>query len=58
MTYEFCVKIKLASKAYTRRGVLSMSHFLFDPMGFVAPVLLEPKLLMRNISDREWDEAI
>ena len=55
---EFRVKVKLSSKPYTRRGILSMWHSLFDPMGFVAPVLLEPKLLMRELSGREWDEAL
>ena len=57
-TDEFRVKTKLASKLDTRRGVLSMSHSFFDPMVFIVPVLLEPKLPMRELSEREWDVAL
>ena len=52
------VKINLTEKPCTRRGILSMSHSLFDPLGIVAPVLLEVKLLLREIKDREWDEEL
>ena len=35
-----------------------MVHSLFDPLGFVALVLLEPKLLLKKLNDRKWDETI
>ena len=35
-----------------------MSHALFDPLGFVAPVLLEPKLQLKGLSGHNWDDAI
>ena len=35
-----------------------MTHSLFDPLGFVAPVLLEPKLLLRELCGDDWDDAI
>ena len=42
----------------TRRGILATSHSIFDPLGFLAPVLIEPKLLLRELGDRGWDEPI
>ena len=35
-----------------------MVHTLLDFLGFVALALLEPKHLLRNLNDRERDEAI
>ena len=57
-TNHICVKVKIPDKPLTRRGILSMSHFLFDPLGVVAPVLLEQKLLLRELKNIEWDEQI
>ncbi|XP_051162150.1 uncharacterized protein LOC127282109 [Leptopilina boulardi] len=44
----------------TKRVILSMSHKVFDPIGFSAPVLLRPKLLMQEICVRQldWDENV
>ena len=50
------MKVNISEKPYTRNGILSMVHSLFDPLGFVATVLLEPKLLLRKLNDREWNE--
>ena len=55
---ELRVKINLTEKPCTRRGIMSMSHSLFDPLGIAAPVLLEVKLLLRELNDREWDEEL
>ena len=55
---QLCVRIKIPSKPYTRRGILSMSHSIFDPLGMVAPVLIEPKLLLRELCDYGWDDVI
>ena len=55
---EFQIKVNIPQKPATRRGILSMTHSLFDPLGFVAPVLVEPKLLLRELSSRDWDEVI
>ena len=54
----FRMKVNISDKPYTRRGILSMVHFLFDLLGFVAPMLLEPKLLLRKLNDLEWDKTI
>ena len=42
---EFYVKINCQEKPFTRRGVLSVAHSLFDPLGFVASTLIMPKVL-------------
>ena len=35
-----------------------MSHSIFDPLGVVAPVLIEPKLLVKVLCDYGWDDVI
>ena len=55
---QFRIKVDIPEKPATRRGTLSTTHSLFDPLGFVAPVIVEPKLLLRELSGRDWDEEI
>ena len=44
----------------TRRGLLSAVSSLFDPLGFVAPVTLFPKLLLQGLCKQgcSWDEPL
>ena len=35
-----------------------MSHSLFVPLGFVAPVLIEVKLLLRELKNYDWDDNL
>jgi hypothetical protein len=44
----------------TKRVILSQLHHIFDPLGFLSPVLLIPKLLIQKawIESREWDTAV
>ena len=53
-----CVKIAIPNKPYTRRGMLAMTYSVFDPLGMVAPVLVEPKLLLRELCNHGWDDQI
>ena len=55
---EFGIRIDIPNKPVTRRGILSMSHSLFDPLGFVVPVVLEVKLLLRELNSLDWDEEL
>lgn len=56
----FRFKVSLPSKPATRRGILSCSASLYDPLGFVAPVLLQPKRLLQNMCRLGcgWDEEV
>ena len=42
----------------TRRGILATSHSIFDLLGFLAPILIKLKILLRELSNRGWDEPI
>ena len=44
----------------TKRVILSVSHQVFDPLGFLSPVLLQPKLSLRSAWSQNygWDEAL
>ncbi|KAK3506465.1 hypothetical protein QTP70_000933 [Hemibagrus guttatus] len=37
-------------KPFTRRGILATVNSLFDPLGFVAPIIIEGKFLLRELS--------
>ena len=55
---EFRIQVNIPEKPLTKRGILSMSHPIFDPLGFVASVLMESKLLFRKLENLGWDERI
>ena len=44
----------------TKRGLLSELSSIFDPLGFVSPVVLSGKLLLQDIcrSGKGWDESL
>ena len=57
---DFGFDVFLPQKPYTGREILSSVSSLFDSLGFVAPVTLEPKLLLQNLCKCgcKWDELI
>ncbi|XP_078495525.1 uncharacterized protein LOC144750934 [Ciona intestinalis] len=59
-TDEFMFTVALPMKPRTRRGMLSTMNSLFDPLGFVAPIVLEARLIYRNLCQQEleWDEPV
>ncbi|XP_063446815.1 uncharacterized protein LOC134726347 [Mytilus trossulus] len=56
----FTYRISEESKPFTRRGVLSTLNSLFDPLGFVAPVIVEGKIILRELMAQsvDWDEPL
>lgn len=55
----FTFQIQLEEKPDTRRGCLSTLNSIYDPMGFVAPILLPGKILLREITkSSDWDETL
>lgn len=57
MSDSFTFHVPEIEKPYTRRGVLSTVNSLFDPLGFLAPVTIQGRLLLRDLSAQasEWD---
>ena len=57
---EFLFKVNLPNKSLTRRGLLSAVSSLYDPLGFVSPVTLMPKLLLQNLCKKgyDWDKPL
>ena len=56
----FTYDVQIQRKPLSRRGLLSMTASLFDPLGFVGPVTLIPKLLMQSLckDGMNWDDPI
>ncbi|XP_033099342.1 uncharacterized protein LOC117102986 [Anneissia japonica] len=52
--------ITAAERNYTRRGILSITSSLFDPLGLVAPFILPAKMLLQDLCRQGlgWDDLI
>jgi len=57
---RFMFKVDMSAQAVTKRGILSTINSLFDPLGFLAPVVLEGRLILRELVSTkvDWDETI
>lgn len=57
-TFQF--KVSLKEKPKTRRGILSMVNSVYDPLGFLAPVMLQPKIILQELCKLRlnWDDPI
>ena len=58
--FGFKVSDDLERKSFTRRSVLSTVNSLYDPLGFIAPVILVARKLQQRIIEQEldWDEEL
>ncbi|XP_036003031.1 uncharacterized protein LOC118566091 isoform X1 [Fundulus heteroclitus] len=56
----FLFNVSSAAKPYTRRGVLSTINSLYDPLGFVAPVTVQGKAILRELTaeNGDWDAPL
>ena len=57
--FSFSVNLP-KSTLMSRRGILSMISSIFDPLGFIAPVMLSSKLLLQELCREgfSWDDPI
>ena len=57
---EFGFNVVLPERPSTRRGILSVVSSLYDPLGFVAPLILQPKLMLQRLCKQGlgWDSTI
>ena len=55
----FSFRIELKEEPCARRGILSMISFFYDPLGFIAPVVLVGKKILQDIChSNSWDEPV
>lgn len=57
---HFRLSVNLKDQPATRRGILSTVASLYDPLGFVAPVLLKAKIILQEMCRRGtgWDDPL
>ena len=57
---ELGFKMANKEKPSTRRGILSTISSIFDPLGFIAPVLMKPKILLQQLCrlNLAWDDIL
>lgn len=58
--FYFVTEVVQVKSSYTKRQVLSMIARIFDPAGWLAPIIITAKILMQQMwLDRiQWDEPI
>ena len=51
---------EISMEKVTKRSILSIAHRIFDPIGYTAPVMLCPKLMLQKawVMGVDWDEEI
>ena len=56
----FRFRLNLRKVPFTRTGLLSVLSSVFDPLGFVAPLILTARLLFQDLCRRkyDWDDAL
>jgi len=56
----FTFKITPKDKPFTRRGILSVTSSIYDPLGMVSPIIVTAKRLLQDLCKQGlgWDEEI
>ena len=59
-TDSFGYNIKIKDRPPTKRGILSIISSVYDPLGFVSPVILTAKQLLQDLCRHKvgWDDEI
>ena len=64
-THCFTFRVGSEPKPFTKRGVLSTTSSLYDPLGLAAPVTIQGKFLLREMTSHlkerqleEWDQPL
>lgn len=60
MTDTFTFSVATTNKPFTRRGVLSSVNSVFDPLGLLAPVTIQGRALLRELTSEnsDWDTPL
>ncbi|XP_049284796.1 uncharacterized protein LOC125764501 [Anopheles funestus] len=58
--FGFSVPDNIKAEPYTKRNILSAIAKLYDPLGLIAPVIVQAKILMQSlwVVASDWDEEI
>jgi Pao retrotransposon peptidase/Protein of unknown function (DUF1759)/Family of unknown function (DUF5641)/Integrase zinc binding domain/Putative peptidase (DUF1758) len=58
--FQFSIKQPIPQKTLTKRTVLSELAKLYDPLGWVSPILITAKIIMQDMwaENIDWDEEI
>ena len=61
----FIITPNISSRPFTKRGILSTINSLYDPLGLASPVILQGRLIQREILSNnsdlakfEWDDKL
>lgn len=56
----FTFSMEIRPHAVTRRGILSVVGSMYDPLGFMAPVILPAKQILQDLCRTKlgWDDQI
>ena len=59
-TDTFTIKVVPKDKPFTRRGILSVTSSVYDPLGLVSPVVVSAKKLLQDLCRKKlaWDDVI
>ena len=57
---SFSFRITLKDKPFTRRGILATVNSVYDPLGFIAPVILVGKIILQDMcrDHADWDDIL
>ncbi|XP_062566124.1 uncharacterized protein LOC134228483 [Saccostrea cucullata] len=57
---SFTYNTHIPVKPFTKRGLLSVINSLFDPLGFIAPIVIHGRILYREMGEHNssWDDPL